>query len=642
MHRLFRASRLALACSLVAIAAPALAQRADENAVKEADDAFGVTVGNENLGLYNAYDARGFSPVDAGNTRINGLYFFQQGDPPTNHISDGSAIRIGIAAQGYPLPAPTGIADYSMRRPAAKPLTSIYAQLGPYADTRLSLDHQGGLGEGLTVAGGVDFAHNEVGGAAKQYSVTAGATLLWQPSPGVEIQPFYEYAWAWGRQADPLIVSGGDYLPERIDRRTFYGLDWTERAADLDIGGVLAKVELGQVTLRAGAFVSGFTQKHGFYDLLLNADPDGFADRVVIADPDARFRAKSGELRASWTLPTGKRRHVLHLIARGRDQTRRFGGSDVLELGRSRVGVRQDIAKPNVQYGPQSHDRLRQGTLALAYEGQPLDWLALSGGVQRTHYTKRSVTPGEDVAKALDKRWLTSIAAAVEVTESLAIYGSHTTGLEEGGVAPDNAANKGVAAPALITKQIDAGVRYAITGDLKLVVGAFDVRKPYFALDPANTYRRLGTIRQQGVEISLAGQITPALRVVAGAVLVDPTISGEEVASGLIGKRPVGQVRRLVIASADYTLPGFKDLTLNATVTSISSRMVNARNTLAIPARSVLDMGARYRFTLGDAQASLNARLSNVFNTFGWRTGGSGLLTPNDTRRFSLALAVDV
>lgn len=43
-----------------------------------ADDAFGTAVGLQNVGLYSETDARGFNPQQAGNLRIEGLYFDQQ------------------------------------------------------------------------------------------------------------------------------------------------------------------------------------------------------------------------------------------------------------------------------------------------------------------------------------------------------------------------------------------------------------------------------------------------------------------------------------------------------------------------------------------------------------------------------------
>jgi iron complex outermembrane recepter protein len=104
--------------ALAALIAPsvALAQRTDDNATTQSDDAFGKSVGDERIGIYDPYNVRGFSAVEAGNTRIEGLYFFQQANP-TDRLVDGSTMRVGIAAQGYPFPAPTGIADYSLRKP---------------------------------------------------------------------------------------------------------------------------------------------------------------------------------------------------------------------------------------------------------------------------------------------------------------------------------------------------------------------------------------------------------------------------------------------------------------------------------------------------------------------------------------------
>jgi iron complex outermembrane receptor protein len=71
-----RASLLALA-TLALPPTQALAQRADENAMLEAEDAFGTSIGRETIGLYSSSSVRGFSPTRAGNIRIDGLVFDQ-------------------------------------------------------------------------------------------------------------------------------------------------------------------------------------------------------------------------------------------------------------------------------------------------------------------------------------------------------------------------------------------------------------------------------------------------------------------------------------------------------------------------------------------------------------------------------------
>ena len=108
MTTVFTSRAMILALFTAAASSEAPAQRTDDNVTAESDDAFGRSVGNERIGIYNSSDVRGFSPVAAGNVRIEGLYFDQQKDP-TQRLVETVTIRIGIAAQSYPFPSPTGI-----------------------------------------------------------------------------------------------------------------------------------------------------------------------------------------------------------------------------------------------------------------------------------------------------------------------------------------------------------------------------------------------------------------------------------------------------------------------------------------------------------------------------------------------------
>jgi hypothetical protein len=99
--------------------APAYAQRADENATTAAEDGFGKSVGNESVGVYANGQVRGFSAYDAGNARIEGLYYNESGSI-TDLLQSGSDIRVGLTAFGQPFPAPTGIVDTELRRVTSK------------------------------------------------------------------------------------------------------------------------------------------------------------------------------------------------------------------------------------------------------------------------------------------------------------------------------------------------------------------------------------------------------------------------------------------------------------------------------------------------------------------------------------------
>ncbi|AOW24552.1 hypothetical protein BJP26_14040 [Sphingomonas melonis TY] len=69
----------------------------------------------------------------------------------------------------------------------------------------------------------------------------------------------------------------------------------------------------------------------------------------------------------------------------------------------------------------------------------------------------------------------------------------------------------------------------------------FNITKPYFNLDQDLRFRQLGTLRNRGIEASVAGEVLPGLSIVAGTLLLDPEVRGEEVAAGLIGRRPSAQ-----------------------------------------------------------------------------------------------------
>jgi iron complex outermembrane recepter protein len=56
----------------------------------------------------------------------------------------------------------------------------------------------------------------------------------------------------------------------------------------------------------------------------------------------------------------------------------------------------------------------------------------------------------------------------------LTIYAGYARGLEESGVAPDNATNRNQPLPAVLTSQVDAGFRYELSDKIKFVAGVFD------------------------------------------------------------------------------------------------------------------------------------------------------------------------
>lgn len=646
MRKRARNTIVAIAASMLAMGTAAVAQRTDDNAVTESEDAFGKSVGDERIGIYSPFNVRGFSPVDAGNVRIEGLYFDQQSNP-TSRLVGGNSVHVGISAQGYPFPAPTGIADYELRRPGAKPLLSLGAQYGPWDGKIAEFDAQLPIdGDKLGLAGGAGIYResNPFHGRPETYSFALLARYA--PRTGIEIMPFWSHIRYRDDESQPIIFTNGTFVPPRIRRDIFLGQKWADFAGNLYNYGVIAKADPLGFDVRLGVFRSVNEQIESNFDLLFGTDQTGrIANRVVIRGGDDRFASTSGELRASRSIKDGPRAHKLIVALRGREQRRRFGGENAESLGVSQLGVQDFRPEPAEQpIGPKTRDSISQKTLGLGYQGIWPGVGEISLGAQKTDYRKRTVDPDPTVIFPVTraKPWLISANAAAYLTGDIAVYAGYTRGLEESPVAPSEAVNRNEAPPAIRTEQKEAGIRVKLSEKVTAVLGYFDVEKPYFNLDSTSRFRQLGAVRNRGVEFSLAGEVAPGLFVVAGNLYLDAEVSGEEVRLGLIGDRPIGSQKRYTVVSMDYKVPGVAPLSLTANFEGTSKRTANAANTLTIPTRAVVGLGARYRFKIGEAPALLRFNVANVTNTFGYSVGGSGFFVPNGNRRFSLALSADL
>ncbi len=638
-----------LTAMLLASAAPTFAQRANENAVRSADDAFGTSIGNQQIGLYNVGDVRGFSPITAGNIRIEGLSVTEHGGF-TSRVVSGSTIRVGLTAQSYPFPAPTGIADFSLRSSGNEAILSPMLHLGPNRTVGLDVDAQLPIvRDRLSAAAGFSYRYEENFPGEDGRQLQGGAVLRWRPSDRIEIKPFYGRIEIRDDRDIPSIFTAGPYLPPKIERRNF-GLDWTQSENERQFYGGVSSAQLSDNWLvRAGLFRWESHGKRNLTELYRNVQREGSAQRTLVANRDQTAQSTSGELRSSFSITEGTRRHIIHLAARGRDTKRAYGGADVRDLGPGVIGMRTEASEPDFNFGPLSHDEVRQVTGGIGYEGRWLEVGELSLGLQKTDYEKNTLIPGRPTLTTRDKPWLYNGTLALHLSDKLVAYGGYTRGLEESGSAPQNAVNRNSAPPALRTSQRDAGIRYAILPRLSLVAGVFDVRKPYFNLDPDRVFRELGTVRHRGVELSLAGQPIEGLSIVAGAVLLDADVAGEAVDLGIIGPKPVGTAGRTIRVNLDYRLPFLDPVSVDLGINSRSGKIAGALEYAELEGRQLtteplttFDIGGRYRFKARGAPATLRAQITNVFNAYGWNVFSNSSFRFIDTRRFLLSLAADL
>lgn len=599
--------------------------RTGENAVTQAEDAFGFSVGKESLGLYTSSNVRGFSPVAAGNVRIDGLHF-DQVFGLTNHVRQSTSIKVGLSALGNPFPSPTGIVDYRLYKPGGAKSLSALASLDSYgtasaeADAMLPLvQRRLSLGIGAHVAG------NESYDGTNNFQTRQGVMLRWHPSPDIELIPFWTRSEIRNDERGPSYLPAGPFLPPKVPLRRYDGPGWADfNSVGITQGVIGAFSPTPDWLIRAGLFRSKLDDTSNFAHLFTDLQPDGSANGMIIADPHSLFVSTSGELRVSRSIAGGSRLHLIHVSLRGRNRFQRYGGFDVIDYGPAQIGEPFDAPEPDFHFGPQARDGVRQWTGGIAYEGRWQNVGELSFGLSKTDYRKQVHLPDLPIATTGSKPWLYYGALAVHVSDALAVYASFTRGLEESGVAPDNAVNRNEPLPAIMTSQGEVGFRYALTPSLELVAGVFDLKKPYYNLDQADRFALLGDVRNRGLEISFSGALTPDLDVVAGAVLLRPRVTGEGVALGRVGRRPVGLPARTIVLNADWRAPILDGLSFDIAV-SHASRVISTRdNLVAIPARTLIDLGGRYRFKLAAHDATLRLRITNLTGEEGFALQGAG------------------
>ena len=641
VHISSRSVRAALLSSLSLLSTAAGAQdRTGDNAITQAEDAFGFSVGRESIGIYGPGQARGFSPTAAGNVRIDGLYF----DPAfglQNLLVDSVSIKVGLSAQGYPFVAPSGIVDQRLRRPDAEPGASVLANADSWGGKGLEFDGSIPVNDRLGLRGGVNVGRTVYPNGTDNFQHTESLIARWRPTDRLEIMPFWSMFNDYDDESGTFYVPHGSYVGIPGKPRHDESPRWADIRFRATNAGVLSSLALGKNTLvRLGAFRSAVMNKHLFNFLMVEQQPDGSGERILIADPPSHNVSLSGELRLTHSILDGPRLHVFNVSARRRDARREFGGSDFVSYGIGQLGEMVTDPEPDFDFGEVTRQRTRQTTYGVAYNGRWKDVGEISFGVSRADYNKITRIPAVAEVEAHSRPWLYNGTAAAIISPSVSVYAGYAKGLEESGVAPPSAANRNEPLPTILTRQKDAGVRFSLTKDIKAVVGVFDLTRPYFGYDSANVFGHVGSIRSRGAEFSVSGKVTPKLNVVLGGVLLRPRVEKNADAQGNIGKKPFGLPTHIVNFNANWVTPA-KELQFDMGVSHRGRQPSTVDNLVYLAPRLNLNLGSRYGFKLAKKDASFRVQVVNVLDNQDPTAAGPGIYGPRNSRQVNGFLTLD-
>jgi len=622
---------------------PANAQRVQDNAVTTANDAFGTSVGNQSIGLYSPSSARGFSPADAANIRIEGLYFDQEAgiDP---YLFSGTTMRVGIAAQSYVFPSPSGIADLTLRTPASGNGASLVIIRGPLGKSSVEIDTRiranESLSAGLNLGQVRDFDY-----LSTPFANRRGISLLmhYQPRPGTEVFPFFGFLSNSEKQFVPGVYADRINPLPVFDVTRLPAQSWTKAEGNQLIAGVIMKAPISESwNIRGGVFRSAANNGRSASDLLLGLRPDGTANHVAVISPDASSASYSGDLRVVRSRSSKSHEGTLTLAARFRDVKRIYGGDAVIDLGPASIYQDANIAEPPSSFSSQNRDGVRQTGVGVDYSEIWEEHGSISVGLQMAAYHRTLESSDKPSTAERIIRTLPTASFTASLSKVALIYGSYTRGLEDSPGAPATAQNRGEPPPATSTSQIDAGIRITMDPHLSLVAGVFKVNKSYFNLDTSSRYTNLGDISSRGVEASATWAGPEGFTAVVGACWLRPEVTRKFSELGGSGSIPVGPIPRVINVNVDYAPSFWRGWGISLQWTSLSSRVATANDDHLLAPFATWNLTARYDFSILKQRYAARLEVDNVTNTTGLTLSTAFAAFSQPRRNYMLTLTADL
>jgi iron complex outermembrane receptor protein len=148
--------------------------------------------------------------------------------------------------------------------------------------------------------------------------------------------------------------------------------------------------------------------------------------------------------------------------------------------------------------------------------------------------------------------------------------------------------------------------------------------------------------------MSLVGDVTDRLHVLAAATVMDPVVTGAGTASGLIGKRPVGTPKIHALIDLSYRTDLWNGLTFTGGAEHSSKRAASSGTyavlggrQLYLPSRTTFNVGARHSVTIGKLPVNIRLEVLNLFDKKSWDTIASNSFQLGETRRWNLWLITD-
>jgi iron complex outermembrane receptor protein len=608
------------------------------SAAAAAIDAFGERVGIDQAGLYGESQSRGFDLLaSSGAFRIDGFYFSPAATPSESLLA-GSTIRVGIASTALDLPSPSGVIAYRLRDPGTASTLSVTTGLRDQESwnvellgTAVSRDQEWGIVGHALIVPDQERATGEDG-----RSLNVATVARWRPDARTSLRLFGAFGLS-RHDGEISVTASGDGVPPPLRAGRKYSPDWARtRLWTLNAGAILERSWNGW-SLGASAIRS---VRHADRSdvALLEIDRDGNVDSTVFFTPPVETRSDSAEARIARTFTWLGAHQRIGLALRQRRTLTERAFATPFDAGRFTLADGPaDVPEPALPEAvARGQDEVDQRIASLSYGLQLADRLQVRLGAHHNRYVKTVLDFEGRRSRQLDTTWLYNGSAIWGPTRRLRLFASYVTGLEESGVAPTAATNRGEVLPPVEAEQYELGASYDLAPGLSFILAGFDINKPIYGLRQDGRFDLVGRVRHRGIEASLTGRLTERTRIVVGANLVRPRLSGTLVDAGLAGRVAPGVSRFNATLSLEQQLGA--GWSADFYLLYEGRRRRDSASTVEVRSVPFTTLGLRYSATIGPIPVTLRGQLVNVIDRRGYWATPSGPLVAVPPRTFRLLL----
>ncbi|WP_147453545.1 TonB-dependent siderophore receptor [Eilatimonas milleporae] len=582
-------------------------------------------------GFNDTVNIRGYNLNNSSSYRRENLIFQNQVQSPFENKAAVEIVK-GPTSVRYGFTPPGGVVNYALKRPTEE--TYRFAQA--FGDSNGSYGIHVDLGG--KVNDEIGFRLNAV--TARESAFVEGvdgprhmfsAFFEWTPTERLRIDLEGEYQYRELEQQPAITANSFDPslspeqrrdLLERFDPSTFIGQDWGTYPTSNFVGSFGVRYDLSDTWTFTGRIqkMRLVRDQQAVNILEGSLQADGSMDLRTFFDPSQVRDPLSAEAFVTGTLDTAG---ITHDIAFGGALSRnplRFSlaGDCCLAAGTSNIFTPVDLPLPDVTAGP-TVDALyfNQEAIFISDLITLTDSLRILAAARWSRQENRDRFNADQTLETTyeDSIIVPNFGILYNPVEQVTLYASYSQGITTGVQIPGTAANFGLDSDSFLdpaeTEQFEIGLKAELFEGAILTAAYFDISQPLATFDENNVFDYIGDQDHRGVEVSLSGDLTDTLRIIAGGLYLDPVIRNPNNAA-IDGNRPGGVPEHQYSLFVDYRTPFIEGLALNGGVFYTGERFADEANTFVVDDYVRIDLGLRYAFEAGGQRLTARLNVRNV------------------------------